>query len=275
MRDTQALHLQRTAPAGTDGPATGPMRLVVLDDGDMVERIENALWVWPHKLLAAAHVEEAVGFCNQEKPDAILISIDCNKMRESKSITALRRRLPQVPIVAVISHEQSASSHRYIEQGADALLLRDDADRPTLHDLIASLSRVRNDSPSGRRSPFFALARPWRKSEIVGALICDSKGIVLDANGTLAGWLGYASAEALRGRSFPREVLADCDDWSRWIQVAGDTAAFLQSDAGIRTSDGRSLRLCAEIFAAPDCPSHVQAVFKDPAGQALPAVCGA
>jgi CheY-like chemotaxis protein len=273
MRDSQALHLQRMSLGGTDSPAAGPMRLVVLDDsGDMVEKIENALWVWPHKLLTAAHIEEAIGFSEIEPPAAILISIDCNKIREAKSIPVLRRRLPRIPIIAVISQEQSACSRRYLEQGADALLLRDDADRPTLHDLISSLSRLRDDSAGARRCPVHELARPWRQSEIVGALICDAKGTVLDANGTLAGWLGYADAKALRGRSFPRDVLANRADWGRWLEVAGDTAAFLHGDAGIVTQDGRSLRLCAEVFAAPDCPSHIQAVFKGPVGPGMRAV---
>ena len=113
MRDTQTLHLQRMPPGGTDRSTAGPMRIVVLDDGgDTVERIENALWVWPHKLLTAAHIEEAIGLSEQEPPAAILISIDSNKIREAKSIPALRRRLPKVPIVAVVSQHQAASSRR-------------------------------------------------------------------------------------------------------------------------------------------------------------------
>jgi PAS domain-containing protein len=271
MRDTQTLHLQRMPPGGTDRSTAGPMRIVVLDDGgDTVERIENALWVWPHKLLTAAHIEEAIGLSEQEPPAAILISIDSNKIREAKSIPALRRRLPKVPIVAVVSQHQAASSRRYFEQGADALLLREDVDRPTLHDLISGLASIRNNSPAaGRRCPPFELARPWRQSEIVGALVCDAKGTVLDANGTLAGWLGYADAEALRGRSLPREVLADRNDWVCWIQVAGDTAAFLRSELSLVTRDGRMLRLVAEAFAAPDSPSLIQAVFENPAGRAI------
>jgi CheY-like chemotaxis protein len=269
MRETQALHLQRQ-PWGEKGTAAeGCMRLVVLDDdGDVVQRIENALWMWPHKLQTAAHIEEAIGLSEQEPPAAILISIDRNKVREAKSIPLLRRRLPQVPIVAVISQDQASSSQRYLEQGADALLLRDDADRPTLHDLISGLARVRDESPEGRRPPLPGLARPWRQSTIVGALICDAKGTVVDANVTLAGWLGYEGADALRGRSFRRDVLADGDDWARWIEVAGDTAAFMHTDATVVTRDGQALSLYAEIFAAPGCPNHIQAVFKNPAGQA-------
>lgn len=275
MRDTQALHLQKMPLGDTDRSAVGPMRMVVLDDGhDLVERMENALWVWPHKLLAAAHVEEAIEICKQETVAAILIAVDRNKMREAKSIPALRRRLPEVPIVAVVSAEQATSAQRYLEQGADALLQREDADRPILHDFISGLVRGRADSRPGRRSASFVLGRPWRQSEIVGALICDSKGTVLDANGTLATWLGYEDVEALRGRSFPCDVLADRDDWTGWLQVAGDTAAFLQSEAGIITRDGRPLRLYAEVFAAPGCPSHIQAVFKDPVVRGM-AVVGA
>ena len=269
MRETQSFHLHRLPWGETETAAGSTMRLIVLDDdGDMLEKIENALWVWPHKLLTAAHIEEAIVLSEQEPPAAILISVDRNKIREAKSIPLLRRRLPAIPIVAVISPDQSAASQRYLDQGADALLLREDADRPTLHDLITSLARSRDDSPGDRRSPRFELARPWRQSEIVGALICDAKGTVVDANGTLAGWLGYEDADGLRGKSFPRDVLAHRDDWIRWIEVAGDTAAFLHSDAGIVTRDGRSLRLSAEVFAAPGCPSHIQAVFKDPAGRA-------
>ena len=276
MRNTQALHLPRRSLDGNDRSAVGPMRLIVLDDdGDLVEKIENALWIWPHKLLAAAHVEEAIEFCTHDTPAAILIAVDVNKIREAKSIPALRRRLPEVPIVAVISREQSASSHRYLEQGADALLLRDDAHLPTLYDLIAGLSRSRDERSASPRLPFPALACPLQQSAIVGALICDVQGTVLDANGALAGWLGYADAQALRGRSWARDVLTDREDWTRWIQVAGDTSAFLRSNAGVVRQDGRSLRLCAEIFAVPDSPRHIQAVFKAPASQGVAADCEA
>ena len=183
--------------------------------------------------------------------------------------------MPEVPIVAVISREQSASSHRYLEQGADALLLRDDAHLPTLYDLIAGLSRSRDERSASPRLPFPALACPLQQSAIVGALICDVQGTVLDANGALAGWLGYADAQALRGRSWARDVLTDREDWTRWIQVAGDTSAFLRSNAGVVRQDGRSLRLCAEIFAVPDSPRHIQAVFKAPASQGVAADCEA
>ena len=83
MRETQSFHLHRLPWGETETAAGSTMRLVVLDDGgDMLEKIENALWVWPHKLLTAAHIEEAIVLSEQEPPAAILISVDRNKIRE-------------------------------------------------------------------------------------------------------------------------------------------------------------------------------------------------
>ncbi len=141
--------------------------------------------------------------------------------------------------------------------------MREDAHRPTLHDLLISVQPNPGAVKTATRTHAPVLALPWRQSEMLGALICDVTGSIVDANYSLATWLGYANTDELRGKNVLRNLLTDHNDWIFWTQVAGDTSAIFHQETGIAARNGQILWMQLEVFAAPNHPSHLQAVFVD------------
>ena len=203
MRKVQLLRNQRSIAPGSSDVASGLMRILVLDDdSEIIGQLENALWVWPHKLALTANVEDAARLCQQLTPSAILVAVDRNKASETKSVPALRRRLPTVPIVAVVSRQQFGTPGRFFDQGADALLMRDDAHRPTLHDLLVSVQLDPDVAKTATRIHAPIPGFPWRRSEMLGALICDVTELIVDANRLLATWLVIRTRTNLEEKMF-------------------------------------------------------------------------
>lgn len=264
MRNALALHRQHSNSLVNHDIASGLIRILVIDDdSELLDQLENALWVWPHKIVPTATVEDAIRLCRHLTPSAILVSVDADKSSETRSVPALRRRLPTVPIITLVSPGQYIEPGRFLDQGADALLLREDAHRPTLHDLLISVQRNPDSEPRAARVNTPELALPWSQSEMLGALICDITGSIVDANAPLASWLGYSNPDDLRGRNVLRNLLTNRDDWARWIQVAGDTSAIHSENTGVIARNGQMLWVRLEVFAAPKHPSYLQAVFTD------------
>jgi len=264
MRNVQVLRRQRPVESGSSDVESGSMHILVLDDDpEIIGQLENALWVWPHKLTLTAKVEDAVQQCQQMTPAAILVAVDSSESSETRSIPALRRRLPTVPIVAVVSRKQFVAPGKFLDQGADALLMREDTHRPTLHDLLISVQRNPDAVRTATRTHVPELALPWHRSEMIGALICDITGSIVDVNRALATWLGYPNTDELRGRNVLNNLLTNRSDWAMWAQVAGDTSTTFRQRAGIAARHGQILRMQLEVFAAPNHPSYIQVVFVD------------
>jgi PAS domain-containing protein len=270
MLNGSAQRRSHPVDSGSAEIASTLMRILVLDDDrEITGQLENALWVWPHKITQTSTVEDTIRLCRHLTPAAILVAVDHCDGSETTSIPALRRRLPIVPIVALVSRKQFVAPGRYLDQGADALLMREDSHRPTLHGLLASVQRNPDALKSRTRAHAPELSIPWCRSEMLGALICDSTGSIVDANKPLAEWLGYPALDDLRGRNVVRNLLANRDDWSKWVQVAGDTNAIHLQDTGITAINGQILWMRLEVFAAPHRPSYLQAVFTDQTELAL------
>jgi PAS domain-containing protein len=264
VRQSSSFHQPLVADSSEAHLPSGLIRVLVLnDDDDLASQIENALWMWPHKVSLVASAESAIALCQHLTPAAILAAADRDRKAAVRAISTLRRRLPAVPIVAVVSRKQSASPGSFLDHGADALLLRDDAHRPTLYDLLVSVQRSDSASATSMRAAPIELALPWRQSGMLGALICDVTGEIVDANGSLASWLDYSPCSEMRGRNVRRELLVNREDWAAWVDVAGDTRGLLQQQASIATRNGQIRWMQVEIFAAPRHPSHLQAVFVD------------
>ncbi len=141
--------------------------------------------------------------------------------------------------------------------------MREDAQRTTLHDLLVSVKHDPDTVKNATRAQVPALALPWHRSEMIGALLCDVTGSIIDANRTLATWLGYPDMDELRGKSVLRNLLTNRSDWVLWRQVAGDTSAIIHRETGIAARNGQILQMQLEVFAAPGHPSYLQVVFVD------------
>lgn len=258
--------MNRSRFGGADYSAATPdlLRVLLVDESpELLDDIENALWTWRHKLTHASNVDDAVRLCRHLTPSAVLVAVDRSKHYASKAIPALRKRLPTAPIIAIVSAQQHSVPGRFLDQGADAVLLRTDARRPTLHELLANIKPATAENLPSANSRAPKLPMPWRRSEILGALICDVDGKIIDANDRLASWLGYPSRCSLSGHSVVSDLLSDAGDWPAWRQVAGDLRRMISGNVSVRTSAGQLMWMQVEVFSAQDHPSYLQAVFLD------------
>ena len=146
-----------------------------------------------------------------------------------------------MPIIGVVSRKQFLAPGRFLDQGADALLMREDTHRPTLYDLLISVQRNPDAARTAARTHTPELALPWRRSEMIGALICDVTGSIVDANRSLATWLGYPNTDELRGRNVLHDLLKNRDDWVSWKQVAGDTIGCRRQEWSSAVDENRSV----------------------------------
>ncbi len=262
MKSTQRFRSQRLRQEIDMPEDDSLIRILVLDhERETLERLENALWIWPHKVANANSVDEAVTMCQHLTPTALIADI---KFASSHStITTLRKHLPQVPIVALGSSSDNETAGSVLDLGADAVLPREELHLPTLHDLLQRIQRAPEsikalDVPVGPQ-----MSLPWRDSKIVGALICDITGAIIDVNHCIARWLGYSNAEELIGKYVWCDILDSQSDWSAWKKIAGDVATLLYQSTTIKAKNGQLLWMELEVFAAPSFPSHLQAVFVD------------
>ena len=264
MKSTQRFHAQRLGQEIDMPEDDGLIRILVLDhERETLERLENALWVWPHKVANAKSVDEAVKMCRHLKPTAIIAGIKFADSHNGSTITILRKHLPQVPIVALGSSSDIVTPGNILDQGADAFLPREELHGSTLHDLIR---RIQRTSESANTSDFPLMPKmplPWRESKIIGALICDISGTITDANDCIARWLQYSNADALLGKCVWRDILSSQADWSAWKKIAGDMTALLYQSISVTAKNKQYLWMKVEVFAAPSSPSQLQAVFVD------------
>ena len=242
----------------------GLLRVLVLDDHQQtVEQIENALWVWPHRVTRTNCVSEAVNLCQHLTPAALIVSLETEANIDGQLISAIRHVLPRIPVVAVANSEDAADPGAILKQGASAVLNRETLQQPTLYDLL-----MRLQMPTGRSQPSMApdeieMPFPWCDSVMFGSLICDVSGQVVCANHCLARILGYQAPDDLSGLSVPNDILCESEEWASWKSVAGDTSKVNQQSTSIRAKNQQLLFMSIETFALAQSPTKIQAVFVD------------
>jgi len=240
------------------------VRLLVLDENPRTpQMIENALWIWPHRVAIAGDAEEAVNMCKHLEPAALVVALDYPSGHNAGIVGALREDMPDTVIIALGSTVDTSNPGPVLERGANAVLTREDLQRPTLHDLLMRLrmrpvEHVKQVAPAS-----ITMGLPWRESRIVGALTCNIRGTITSSNDCLAGWLDYADGSALSGKVVWRDVLNCRDDWTNWRTVAGDLTALLHQSVTVKACNGQLLWMNVEVFAAPDAPTDIQAIFID------------
>lgn len=240
------------------------IRILVLDDEhETLERLENALWVWPHKVANANSVDEAVEMCRDLEPTALIVGAEFAGGPNGSTITTLRENLPQVPIVVLGSWSDKETPANIFDQGANAILPSEELHRPTLYDLLLRIQRAPESARALDIPRLPEMPLPYRESRIIGALMCEISGTIIDANDCLARWLGHSNADALIGKCVWRDVLDSQADWTAWTRIAGDMAALLYQSTTVKANNKELLPMKLEVFAAPSFPSQLQAVFVD------------
>ncbi len=240
------------------------VRLLVLDKNPTTPQIiENALWVWPHRIATACDAQNAVDMCQHLEPAALVVSLDFPSENGVSIIRSLRNKIPDAVIIALGTAGQASNPGPILDMGANAVLTRDALQRPTLHDLLMRLQPQPANLDSREGEADCSMPLPWRESQIVGSLICDIRGIVTSANECLASWLDYPKPSALAGKYVWRDILNCPNDWAPWKSVAGDMSALLHHSVTVKARNEQLLWMNVEVFAAPNSPTDIQAIFVD------------
>ncbi len=246
----------------TTGVDQAPMRILVLDRSpETLEKIASTLWVWPNQLTSVKSLDEAIRSAMTFSPTIVLVSIEFFRQDSANNIRALRDCYRDAPFIALGASSNPAEMGALLGKGADAFLSYEDLVRYNLHSILTRVRRIPKTAIVKKTSAMIQLPTPWHNSRIVGAFICDVDSTIIAANECFADWLEFSSAQSLIGKSVRRDLMHNPDDWNAWREIAGDVAATLQQTIGIKSKNQRLLCLRAEVFAAPDSPTRLQAML--------------
>ena len=201
--------------------------------------------------------------CQHLAPAALIVAADYPCVGHSSAIHALRAALPNTVIIALGSTANYKSPGALLNLGADAVVDNDRLQRPTLYDLLVRLRHARQPSSKPKAATVPEMAQPWRRSQLMGSLICDIDGRIVTANDCLGRWLGYEAAESLLGKYVQYDLLDSHDEWGKWKLIAGDMTTDAHLSITVRTRHGQLRWMKVQIFAMPDAPTNLQAVFVD------------
>jgi len=88
MKSMQRLCMRGFDQISDASDIDGLIRILVLDhEHETIERVQNALWVWPHKVAKAKSIDQAVEMCQHIKPTALFAAIDFSGGINESTIT--------------------------------------------------------------------------------------------------------------------------------------------------------------------------------------------
>ena len=105
-----------------------PIRVMLVDDHTMVRRgLAAFLLVYKDLTLAgeAENGEEAIQICGQIQPDVILMDLLLPKMDGTAAIREIRKKFPEIKIIALTSFKEEKLIKSALEAGAIGYLLKD------------------------------------------------------------------------------------------------------------------------------------------------------
>jgi NarL family two-component system response regulator LiaR len=115
-------------PEGEEqGTDTFPIRVVIVDDHDMVRRgLATFLRIKPDLELVgeANNGQEALRVCEQTQPDVVLMDLVMPEMDGTAATRAIRERWPQVQIIALTSFQERELVQEVLQAGAISYLLK-------------------------------------------------------------------------------------------------------------------------------------------------------
>ena len=228
----------------------GVVQVILLGyDAGTAEAIDKALWMYSHRVLVAGSTEQAIRMCSSVLPDALVVATD-DTDGNRQYIAEIRYALPSVSIIALSSRSGSPTHHELLGQGADAVLYRDRASIPVLNNVLGRLRLCKGEINWPCIFPPPRLPSAWQNTDVVGALVCDISGKVIDANRLLASWLGYASPTPLIGKLAWRHLLYCVKSWPEWREVTDQLIQFSPSSATVRGPGGQVLTMRIDVFSA-------------------------
>jgi two-component system, NarL family, response regulator LiaR len=105
-----------------------PIRLLIVDDHSVVRQgLRSMIRVLPDMELAgeAAGGQEALDMLDAAKPDVVLMDLLMPEMDGATAIGAIKRRFPELAVIALTTFADAAMVHRALQAGVDGYLLKD------------------------------------------------------------------------------------------------------------------------------------------------------
>jgi len=106
---------------------TTPIRVMVVDDHDMVRRgLAAFLRIKPDLKLVgeARNGQEALDSCDELQPDIILMDLVMPEMDGATAIRLIRERCPKIQVIALTSFQEQALVEEALQAGAISYLLK-------------------------------------------------------------------------------------------------------------------------------------------------------
>ncbi|MCK9594484.1 MAG: Flp pilus assembly complex ATPase component TadA [Candidatus Omnitrophica bacterium] len=111
----------RSAQAGKD------IKILIVDDEeDILKILEKRLTDAGYRVVKARDGQEAVAFCNKEKPDLVISDVTMPKMNGFEEVKALRSKLETavIPVILLTAREDKESELQGLDAGADDYLTK-------------------------------------------------------------------------------------------------------------------------------------------------------
>ena len=146
---------------------SSPIRVVIVDDHDMVRRgLAAFLKIKADLELVgeAANGQEAVDICERVRPDVILMDLVMPEMSGAAATQLIRERRPQVQVIALTSFEEKELVREVLQAGAISYLLKN----VSADDLAAAIRAAHAGRSTLAPEAIQALIQPEEQGLILG-----------------------------------------------------------------------------------------------------------
>ncbi len=143
--------------------ATTPIRVMIVDDHDMVRRGLRAFLMAQRDLQLvgeASNGKEALVVCDQTQPHVILMDLVMPEMSGAEAAREIRERCPQVQIIALTSFEDKELVQDALRAGAISYLLKNVSADELAEAIRAAHAGRSTLAPEAARALIEAAARP-------------------------------------------------------------------------------------------------------------------
>ena len=233
----------------------GPIRVMLVDDHDMVRRGLTAFLLAYDDLALAGEAssgEQAVHLCEQLRPDVVLMDLVMPGMDGATATRAIREHCPEIQIIALTSFKEKELVEGALEAGAIGYLLKNiSADK--LADAIRAAQAGRSTlAPEATR----ALAQAEKLEQLARAIIDSPPDASVLPGLLLAHVPGMLQDCQVEIKTFPDQVLlrhpvdgpqAPAAVWE-WLRSSSGAHAFLP---GTELPWGNWPLDCHGLVAAP------------------------
>lgn len=141
-----------TRLAENKGTTSAPVRVLVVDDSDIVRRAICKI-LQAHAdieiISQASNGQDAIRFAKEHKPDLVLMDISMPIVSGFEATRLIRHELPQIKIIFLTQHRSRSFMKEALAAGAHGFVTKDTASR----ELIPEVRRVQSGTPEAPTAP--------------------------------------------------------------------------------------------------------------------------